>query len=182
MLASVQELTAVLQRVAQRDRAAFKILYDATSPKLYGIILRILSRRDLADEVLQEVYVKIWEHAGDYKAGVASPITWMATIARNRALDLVRRRQPIQLDNVPDIEQFAAAPVDPLADRERSEDLARLLSCLNGLDAEKREMVVQAYLRGSTRSALAIQYGRPEATIKTWLRRSLAQLKDCLSQ
>ena len=74
MLASVQELTAVLQRVAQRDRAAFKILYDATSPKLYGIILRILSRRDLADEVLQEVYVKIWEHAGDYKAGVASPI------------------------------------------------------------------------------------------------------------
>ena len=81
-----------------------------------------------------------------------------------------------------DVEQLAAATVDPLADRERSEELAKLLGCLNGLEAEKRDMVVRAYLRGSSREALATEFGKPVSTIKTWLRRSLAQLKDCMSQ
>ena len=90
-LMTVAGLVELLQRVAVKDKTAFSALYAATSAKLYGIVLRILVRRDLADEVLQEVYVKIWERAGDFDPGRASPITWMAAIARNRALDEARK-------------------------------------------------------------------------------------------
>ena len=85
------ELSELLAQVARRDRQAFAAMYAATSAKLFGIIVRILGRRDLAEEVLQEVYVKIWERAGDFDPSRASPITWLATIARNRALDEIGR-------------------------------------------------------------------------------------------
>ena len=98
MAQTAHPIADLLARVARRDAEAFGALYDATSAKLYGIVLRILKRRDLADEVLQEVYVKIWERAGDFDAGRASPITWMATIARNRALDEARKRQPVSIE------------------------------------------------------------------------------------
>jgi len=91
------QLTELLARVATRDRVAFRQFYEATSSKLYGIVLRILRRRDIADEVLQEVYVKVWERAADFNPTVASPITWLAAIARNRALDEVRRRQAVSI-------------------------------------------------------------------------------------
>ena len=84
--------SALLRRVAARDKAAFSALYDATSAKLYGVVVRILQRRDLADDILQEVYIRIWERAVDYDAGKGTPIAWMAAIARNRALDEVRRK------------------------------------------------------------------------------------------
>jgi len=86
------DVSDLLRRVAARDKAAFSALYDVTSAKLYGVVVRILHRRDLADDVLQEVYIRIWERAVDYDAGKGSPITWMAAIARNRALDEVRRK------------------------------------------------------------------------------------------
>ena len=99
---TAQSLGLLLQRIAARDRPAFAMLYSATSAKLYGIVLRILKRRDIAEEVLQDVYVKIWERAGDFEAGRASPITWMATIARNRAIDEVRRRAPVSIEDAPE--------------------------------------------------------------------------------
>lgn len=180
MLGSRHELALVLGRVAKRDRAAFATLYQATAPKLFGIVYRILCRRDVAEEVLQEVYVKIWERAADFNAEIASPITWMATIARNRALDEVRRGRAIPLDDVAELEQMAGEHEHPLADRERSEELARLQACLDGLDPDKREIVRLAHLHGMSRDALAERFKCPSSTIKTWLRRSLAQLKDCL--
>ena len=82
-MASTQDISALLQRVARQDRAAFAEVYRTTSAKLYGVVLRILHRRDIADEVLQEVYVKIWERAADFNPDRASPISWMAAIARN---------------------------------------------------------------------------------------------------
>ena len=117
------DLVRLLARVARRDRAAFAQLYAATSAKLYGVILRILRRRDLADEILQEVYVKIWEHAGSYVPGRASPISWMAAIARNRALDEVRRKSPLALEDMP--AGFEVADTLPLA----SETMERAKSC-----------------------------------------------------
>jgi RNA polymerase sigma-70 factor, ECF subfamily len=174
------DLVRLLAGVARQDRAAFAQLYSATSAKLYGVVLRILRRRDLADEVLQEVYVRIWEHAGSYVPGRASPISWMATIARNRALDEVRRKAPVALEDMP--EGFEVADTLPLASEvlERNEELQRLLACLGGLDPQKAEIVKLAYLNGLSRDALAARFGHPAATIKTWLHRSLKQLKDCL--
>ena len=145
------DITALLARVADGDRQAFAALYAATAAKLYGIALRILQRRDLADEVLQEVFIKIWQRAGDFRPGVASPITWMAAIARNRALDEVRKRMPIPLEEAPG----ALEVKDPqmlASDRiERNDDLRRLLACLDGLEAERREIVRLAYLDGLSR-------------------------------
>ena len=175
------DLAQLLARVAVRDRAAFATLYKLTQAKLYGVVARILVRSDLAGEALQEAYVRIWEKAGDFDSAKGSPIAWMATIARNRALDEIRRVRPVSLEDMPEGFEPAAEEVDPLASRDRSERLTALLDCLKTLDDEKREAILLAYYRGFSREALAKRFQRPAPTIKTWLRRGLAQLRDCLS-
>jgi RNA polymerase sigma-70 factor, ECF subfamily len=171
----------LLRRVAARDAAAFSTLYKQTNAKLYGVVARILTRGDVAADVLQEAYVRIWEKAGDFDPVKGSPLAWMATIARNRALDEVRRVRPVSLEDQPEGFEPAADEIDPLAARERSEGLAALVDCLKALDEEKRSAVLLAYYRGLSREALAKRFGRPVPTIKTWLHRSLAQLRDCLA-
>ena len=128
-----QDIADLLVRVATGDKPAFSKVYDATSSKLYGIILRILKRRELADEVLQEVYVKIWERAADFDPTRASPITWMATIARNRALDEVRKRVALSIEDTPEALNVASSEASPLQAVELSQDVQRLMTCLNGL-------------------------------------------------
>lgn len=179
-MASADDISALLQRVARQDRAAFAEVYRATSAKLYGIILRILRRRDIADEVLQEVYVKIWERAGDFRPERASPIAWMAAIARNRALDEVRRKLPVSIEEHPEVQDIASDEETGLASVLRGEDAKRLADCLARLEPNRRQMVVLAYCEGLSRDELAAKYSQPVNTIKTWLRRSLAQLKGCL--
>jgi RNA polymerase sigma-70 factor (ECF subfamily) len=145
-------LADLLRRIAARDAAAFSALYKATSAKLYGVVARILPRGDAAADALQEAYVRIWEKAGEFDPAKGSPLAWMATIARNRALDEVRRVRPGSLEDLPE-----------------------------SFDEEKRAVVLLAYYRGLSREALALRFGRPVPTIKTWLHRSLAQLRDCLA-
>jgi RNA polymerase sigma-70 factor, ECF subfamily len=175
------DLTLLLSRIAGRDAAAFSTLYKQTSAKLYGVVARILTRGDAAADALQEVYVRIWEKAGEFDPVKGSALAWMATIARNRALDEVRRVRPASLEDQPEGFEPAAEEIDPLATRERSEGLAALVECLKALDDEKRAVVLLAYYRGLSREALAKRFGRPVPTIKTWLHRSLAQLRDCLA-
>ncbi len=181
MPVSRQDLVAALQRTARGDRAAFRLVYEATSLKLYGIVVRILGRRDLADEVLQEVYVRVWQRAGDFDTASGSPITWLAAIARNLALDEVRRKTPRSIEDFPEILQLPSDD-DPSATLERNEEFRRLQACLDGLEAEKKEIVLLVYYYGMTREEIASRINRPVATVKTWLRRSLAQLRDCLGQ
>jgi RNA polymerase sigma-70 factor, ECF subfamily len=175
------DLADLLRRVAARDEVAFAVLYRNTSAKLFGVISRILPARDAASEVLQEAYIRIWRRAGDFDSTRGSPLAWMATIARNRALDEVRRVRPKSLEDMPEGFEPAGETVDPLATRERSEALTALLLCLDKMDAERRAVLMLAYYRGASREALAARFGRPAATIKTWLRRSLTQLRDCLA-
>lgn len=179
-MTTAQDIIDLLARTARQDRAAFAHLYQATSAKLFGIIVRILKRPDLADEVLQEVFVKIWDRAGDFDPRVASPITWMAAIARNRALDEIRRKRPESIEDHPELLEMASADASALTNVMRAEDGRRLADCLSRLDAPRRQMVVLAYCEGLSRDELAEKYGQPANTIKTWLRRSLAQLKGCL--
>jgi RNA polymerase sigma-70 factor (ECF subfamily) len=178
-----RHLVALLGRVAQADRAAFHDLYERTSAKLYGTALRILRDEALARDVLQEAYVKIWQKAADFNADYASPVTWMATIVRNRALDEIRRKKPISLSAMGEDGgdfDFAAEESHPLDGRERSEALRKLMDCLGGLDEERRNVVLLAYYRGMSREDLSRRFGRPVPTIKTWLHRSLTQLRGCL--
>ena len=175
-----QRLQRLMQQVARRDRAAFRALYQATRAKLYGIVLSILRERSAADDVLQEIYVRIWDRAADFDAAKASPITWMATVARNRALDEVRRsRITVDLSDEA-LERVAGDDPHPLEQRDRREESQRLIACLATLAEERRQMVLLAYYRGWTREALSKRFDRPVPTIKTLLHRSLTQLRGCL--
>jgi RNA polymerase sigma-70 factor, ECF subfamily len=176
---SREELIEALERSARGDLAAFKTVYAATSLKLYGIMVRILGQTEVADEVLQEVYVRVWQRARDFDRASSSPITWMATIARNRALDEARRGTVRSLDDFPELLQLPSED-DPAANFEQNEELRRLYACLDSLEPEKKEIVLLVYYHGMTREEISNRFKRPAATVKTWLRRSLAQLKDCL--
>ncbi len=109
------ELVWLIAAVAKGDEAAFERLYVATRAKLFGVVLRILRRQDLAEEVIQEAYVKIWNSAGQFNPGLSSPITWMASIARNRAIDVVRKRTEVSIEEEPAAMEVAADTPDPLA-------------------------------------------------------------------
>ena len=174
------ELVRLLAAVADGDQAAFERLYAATRAKLYGVVLRILRRADLADEVMQEAYLKIWNSAGQFDPALASPITWMVTIARNRAIDLARKKRDVSVEETPGVLERAAESVDPLAARERSEELRRLLDCLGRLDPDERRLMLLAYYNGLSREQLAAKLGHPVNTIKTWLRRSILAVRECL--
>ena len=174
------ELVWLLAAVAKGDRAAFERLYGATRAKLYGIVLRILRRADLADEVMQETYLKIWNSAGRFEPALSSPITWMVTIARNRAIDLIRKKTEVSIEEESDVMEVAAETPDPLAKREMTEELKRLFACMGKLDEERRRMVLLAYYSGWSREQLATKFEKPVNTIKTWLRRALAEIRECL--
>jgi RNA polymerase sigma-70 factor, ECF subfamily len=174
------ELVWLLAAVAKGDQAAFERLYQATRAKLYGVVLRILRRADLADEVIQEAYLKIWNSAGNFDPALASPITWMLAIARNRAIDLVRRKAEASVEEEPEAMEVAAETPDPLAPREMSEELKRLLACMGRLEEERRRLVLLAYYSGWSRDRLAAEFEKPVNTIKTWLRRTLIDVRECL--
>jgi RNA polymerase sigma-70 factor (ECF subfamily) len=182
MTSTRQQLDQLLSGIARGDEAAFAELYQATSSKLYAVALRILRSKEAAEEVVQDSYFKVWEKAGDFKPEIASPITWMAAIDRNRALDEIRRRGARPSADVSELDNLESADEHPLEILGRREDVDRLLRCLEGLEPEKKLMVRLAYLEGMSREALAKRFDRPEGTIKTWLHRSLAQLKGCLEQ
>jgi RNA polymerase sigma-70 factor (ECF subfamily) len=177
---SSQELVWLLAAVAKADQAAFERLYAATRAKLYGVVLRILRRQDLADEVMQETYLKIWTSAGQYDPALASPITWMVAIARNRAIDVVRKKTEVSIEEESDVLEAAADTPDPLAKRETAEELRRLLACMGRLDEERRRLVLFAYYGGWSREQLAAKFEKPVNTIKTWLRRALMEIRECL--
>jgi len=174
------ELVWLLEAVAKGDEAAFERLYAATRAKLYGVVLRILRRADLTDEVMQDTYLRIWRGAGEFDATIATPITWMVAIARNRALDVIRKKTEASIEDEPAAMDAAGEEPNPLARREMTEELRRLLGCLGQLDEERRRMVLLAYYSGWSRDQLAVQFDAPANTIKTWLRRSLLEIRECL--
>lgn len=176
------DVSELLGRVAARDRQAFRDLYDATSAKLFGVILRILKDRQLSEDILQEAYVRVWENAARFDPDRASPITWMATIARNRAIDEVRRRKPAPADDGSALDRLVDPTPSPARQAAAREELGRLEACLDELEGERADMVKLAYLDGLSRDALAKRFGQPVGTIKTWLRRSLQQLQGCMDR
>jgi RNA polymerase sigma-70 factor, ECF subfamily len=178
---TAEQLSDLMRRVASQDREAFRAVYAATSAKLYGIVLRILKRPDVADEIIQETYVRIWNHAASFDPERASPITWMAAIARNRALDEVRKVTPIALETLPEAMELRDPQMLVSERLEIAGEIGRLNACLDALEPERREIVKLAYLEGMSRDELGRRFGHPTSTIKTWLHRSLKQLRSCLT-
>lgn len=180
LLAPSPELSMLLAAVSRGDRAAFKELYDRTASKLLGVVLRIVRDRALAEEVLQDAYVKIWQNAATYAPGLARPMTWMIAIARHRAIDVIRKSRevlPGPDENGRDWLESVARPEDPEATLVDRDGLGR---CLDRLETPQRDCIVLAYCHGYSREELAARFERPVNTIKTWLHRSLGALKACL--
>lgn len=179
--AEADELASLLAAVALHDRQAFRRLYERTSAGLYAVALRILDRDSWAQDVLQDAFIKVWNSAGGYRPDLATPKTWMTTIVRNQALDLLRkhRHEVRQADPQAIVEEVDEAPL-PLEQLAHSEQGRRLSACLDGLKPEQRQIIALAYFKGLTHDELASRTNQPLGTVKTWIRRGLEQLKRCL--
>lgn len=174
------ELVEALVATGQEDRGAFRTLYRLTSAKLFGICLRICQDRSAAEDVLSDVYLLIWRRAGAFEPGRASPITWLATIARNRAIDWRRAaavRPSAPLAEAPDVADNSPSAVDGLL---RTEQDRRLHLCLDSLEEPQRRAIRTAFFDGVTYAELAERQSVPLGTMKSWVRRGLIRLKDCL--
>ena len=178
-MTGTDELERLIGRVALGDRRAFDALYAATAAKLHGVALRILDNRAEAEEAVQEVFVRIWHHAGDYRPGGWSPMTWLITIARNHAIDRLRaRRASRPLDEAAELADLSPGP-EALAIA--ADERGRIAACMQTLDPDRAEAVRRAYVEGESYQELAARFGLPLNTVRTWLRRALLKLRECLS-
>lgn len=173
-------LAETLVAVGGEDRAAFHELYRLTSAKLFGITLRICGDRQAAEDVLHEVYLIVWRRAGAWEPGRASPITWLATIARNRAIDWRRALRPsVGLDDAPDVaDPDMGAEMRLVAAGERH----TLIDCIGELEDRQRGAIHRAFFDGLTYAEVATAAGVPLSTTKSWVRRGLLKLKECLDR
>lgn len=177
-------LIAALVAVAGRDRDALRHVYDLTSAKLFGICLRICGDRGSAEDVLQSVYLRVWDRAGQYDATRASPITWLCTIARNAAIDWRRSSagQAVLGRSLPTSAADNVADASPRADAllQSAEESDRLHHCLDELEARSSAAIRAAFFDGLTYAELADRDGVPLGTMKSVIRRAMLRLKDCI--
>ncbi len=180
-------LIALLDRIAQRDEAALKGLYDLVSSKLYGLSLRVVNKHEWAEDVLQETFLQIWRSAGDYRASLSPPMAWLGLIVRSRSLDFLRRRTAERAHLTDEIDDAMADTMEgnspnPMDVSLASQQAWALHQCLGKLENRQREVVSLAYLRDLSHSELAEQLKLPLGTVKTWIRRGLEQLRTCMAR
>jgi RNA polymerase sigma-70 factor, ECF subfamily len=183
-MAPQESLADLMARCALHDRRAFEALYQQASPTLYGLLVRLVRDRELAADLLQEGFVRVWQRAGDYRPALGQPLTWMGTIVRHLAIDRLRRvdhRQRGELDDA-GWEQLAEAGPGPEEQLHTDHENVAITRCLETLDPEPRQAVLLAYYEGLTHDVIARRMERPLGTVKAWVRRSLQRLKTCLGE
>ena len=185
-VAEPEQLATWLARTAQGDERAFQQLYAATSAQLYALLLRILRNPERAQDALQDAYVKVWQKADTYAPDRGAPLTWLLSIARYRALDLLRRKRPeVAMPEEPDmmatlLEDEQA--LSPLEENENQQSLDAIQVCLKTLQPQQRDSVLLAYYEGLTHQELSQRLGAPLGTVKSWIRRGLMRLRECLAE
>ena len=181
MLSGGDPVAALLAAAAGGDRRAFAPLYAATSAKLFGVLLRILGDRAEAEDALQDVYVRVWTSAGQFDPARGRGMTWLITIARNRAIDRLRARaaRPTGDDGPEMLTDTRGSAEDALLARA---DLGRLADCLGQQLPERAAALRGAYVSGDSYAVLAARHGVPLNTMRTWLRRGLMQLRECMGR
>ncbi|NMH60052.1 sigma-70 family RNA polymerase sigma factor [Alteromonas ponticola] len=172
------ELLALLQDTAIGDRASFARLYQQTSPNIYAVCLKLLQRRELAEEAMQDTFIRVWHNAADYQSGRGTVLAWMTTIARYRSLDMIRRKNIRKEQGLLDKDVIEGAQPVADSDNELSE---RLEHCMNALTDEQRQAIQLVYFNGLSHNEAVTHIRSPLGTIKSWIRRGLQSLKQCLS-
>lgn len=187
-----RELAQLLARAGLGDRAAFATLYERTSAHLFAVVLRINRDRAQAEDILQEVYVNVWRSAQSFDAAQSQPLTWLTSVARNRAIDSLRRAQSqpqIQTaftsggddaEEADVYDQVADDSAGPLELLSRAADARALTHCMEGLSAPQRQSVALAFFDGLSHAEVADKLQQPLGTVKSWVRRALMALKGCL--
>lgn len=173
------DVAVLLGRVALKDRSAFSLLYSRTGAKLFAICLRILKDRSDAEEALQDVFVKIWQRADSFAAGSANPMAWLTVIARYHCIDRLRARRPVG-NSLDEAAEIADRSPDPEEIAVLHGEGKRIDTCMEQLDSDRARAVRHAYVEGLSYQELADQFGVPLNTMRTWLRRSLLKLRECL--
>ncbi len=175
------EIEALIAQVALGNQTAFSHLYEATSGKLLAVCLRVLNERAAAEDAMQEVYVKVWSKADRYQVTGHSPMTWLITIARNTAIDRLRSRKIDR--NIADYSERIAEPgPSPEQSAVAASESRRIVACLDELEADRRAAITGAYLDGKSYKDLSEQFAVPLNTMRTWLRRGLSDLRECMSR
>lgn len=181
-MAELAEIETYLARCALGDRDAFSSLYSATSAKLFGVCLRVLGNRSEAEDALQDAFVKIWHNADRYQVNGLSPMTWLITVARNLSIDKLRSRKTRSGAGLDEVEELPSSALGPEALAMAASDRVQIVACMSELEPDRSDAVRRAYLEGETYQELAARYDVPLNTVRTWLRRSLIKLKECLSR
>lgn len=176
-----EELAELLAASSRQDQRAFAELYRRTSSRLFGVCVRMLRDRAEAEEVLQEVFISVWRRADTFDPGKASAITWLVTMARNRAIDRLRQHRETALDDSMMFDLEDEGP-SPAANAESSQERRRLEQCLDGLEPQQKSAIRAAFFSGATYNDLAARCRVPLGTMKSWIRRSLIRLRICLEQ
>lgn len=173
----------LLEKCATQDQRAFKQLYQEASPKLYSLALRLLQKPELAEDVLQEAFIKIWQKAGTYNSLKGKAFTWMATVTRNTSLDKLRSLKLKSAETNVQYEglDFASDDLEPDHQEDLSQEMQRLRECLKQLQPSQRECILLSYYYGHTHQELSVKLNKPLGTVKAWIRRGLESLKPCLS-
>jgi RNA polymerase sigma-70 factor, ECF subfamily len=181
---SQPELGALVLRVAERDQLAMASLYDASNRVIFGLLLRILNEPSTAEEVLSDVYMQVWRQADSYDKVRGSPMAWMLTIARSRAIDKLRsgRQELLHRDSFEGLEVRASSNFDLEEAAEISEMQAKVREALSGLPIEQREVIELAYFSGLSHSEIALQLNQPLGTVKTRTRLAMMKLRGTLGQ
>ena len=185
-MADREQLAALLARTAEGDERAFQELYAATSAQLYALLLRILRNPEQARDALQDAYVRVWQKADTYAPDRGATLTWLLSIARYRALDVLRRKRPeVAMPEEPDmmatlLEDEQA--LSPLEENETQQSLDAIQECLTTLPAQQRDSVLLAYYEGLTHQELSQRLDAPLGTVKSWIRRGLMRLRECLAE
>jgi RNA polymerase sigma-70 factor, ECF subfamily len=175
-----EQLANLLAASGRGEQSAFAQLYELTSARLFGVALRMMRRRDWAEEALQDAFVSIWQHAAQYNMTKSAPMTWMTTIVRNRCLDWLRRPQPEQRADDDALANVIDDALGPLERLMHSAAVKSIFSCLKALTAVERQTITLAFFHGLTHSELAQHLRQPLGTVKSCVRRGLAHLKECL--
>jgi RNA polymerase sigma-70 factor (ECF subfamily) len=176
-----EEVTAIIGRCAAGDRGALKRLFDAEAPRMIGVAERILRRRALAEEAMQDAFVQVWRRASSFDPKLGSGRTWLYTILRNRSLNILRSESRTDLTGDDAAFDTASEDDDPEQVVMKLGEANRLRACLEKLEPARRKAIVLAYANGLSHGELAGKLGLPLGTIKSWIRRGMQTLKECLS-